>query len=192
LATQDLAVVLHLLDDQPIEVAAHGEAYLQQGVPDVVFCYVKFATGISAHLHVSWLDPNKLRRLTVIGSKEMAVFDDTQPVGKLSLYERTRDDLSHRRSSGAPNIGIGTIVSPRLPCDAPLRLECEDFIAAARAPARSAHGARLAAAVVHVLAGLQQSLDLGGAPVPLGTGFEPAASVAAHPVTRLIQGGRGA
>ena len=70
---------LDLVGERPIEVSARGECYLQPGIEDVVFGYVRFPSGMIAHLHVSWLDPHKLRKLTVVGTEAMAVFDDMEP-----------------------------------------------------------------------------------------------------------------
>ena len=76
LGAHDVSVVLHLADEEPFELSARGEAYMQRGVEDVVFGFLRFPSGLAAHLHLSWLDPHKERRFTVVGSKRMATFDD--------------------------------------------------------------------------------------------------------------------
>jgi predicted dehydrogenase len=78
LGAHDVSVVLHLIGEEPEECSAHGESYVRGGVQDVVFCYLRFPSGRVAHLHLSWLDPHKERRITVVGSKRMATFDDMQ------------------------------------------------------------------------------------------------------------------
>ena len=76
LGAHDVSVVLHLVGEEPDECVAHGESYVRAGVEDVVFCYLRFPSGVAAHLHLSWLDPHKERRFTVVGSRRMATFDD--------------------------------------------------------------------------------------------------------------------
>lgn len=184
LGAHDVAILLYLLDDQPIEVAAHGESYLQRDVADVVFGYLKFATGIIAHLHLSWLDPHKLRRLTVVGSRRMAVVDDMEAERKLTLYEKSAVPPSTDSFGEYVQVRFGDIVSPRLPSDEPLRLECEHFIAATRSRGRAFVGSREASAVVHVLEALQRSLDHGGVPVRL----DSVAEMPAERGPRLVRG----
>jgi predicted dehydrogenase len=162
LGPHDIAVLLYLLNDEPVEVSARGDCYLQPGIPDVVFCHLRFPTGITAHLHLSWLDPHKLRKLTVVGSKRMAVVDDMETERKLTIYEKSA--VVPRTDSYGEYVQerVGDIVCPRLPGDEPLRLECEHFVAAIRSPAPAASSSREGAAVVHVLEALQESLERNG------------------------------
>lgn len=164
LGAQDVAVLLYLLDDQPIEVAARGESYLRRGVPDVVFCYLKFATGISAHLHLSWLDPHKLRRTTVVGSERMAVVDDLEPERKLTIYDKRAVSDETDPYSEHVDVRFGDIVSPRLTADDSLRLECEHFVSKIRSQVGLESSGREGATVVEILEALQCSLDSGGLP----------------------------
>ena len=159
LGAHDIAVLLYLLEDQPVEVSARGESYVQPGIPDVVFCYLKFATGISAHLHLSWLDPHKLRRLTVVGSERMAVVDDMEPERKLTLYEKSATPRPTGDFGEYVQVRFGDIICPRLPNDEPLRVECEYFVSAVRSGAFTSTRARESASVVEILEALQRSLD---------------------------------
>ena len=109
---------------------------MREGVEDVVFCYLRFPSGAVAHLHLSWLDPHKERRLTVVGSKRMATFDDMQIEGKLTVYDKGFDE--DVRSWGEYIARSGDIYSPRIPNVEPLRLECEHFV---RVPAHRADAA---------------------------------------------------
>jgi predicted dehydrogenase len=171
LGAHDISVILHLLQDEPVEVRASGECYVQPGVADVVFCYLKFATGISAHLHLSWLDPHKMRKLTVVGSKRMAVFDDMELERKLTLYDKSATPRRTETFGEYVHVSFGDVFSPRISNEEPLRLECEHFLSSILSPAESFAGTRAAAAVVHVLEALQRSLDSGGVPQPVaGTG----------------------
>ena len=168
LGPHDIAILLYLLDDQPVEVSARGECYLQEGVADVVFCHLRFATGITAHLHLSWLDPHKLRKLTVVGSKRMAVVDDMENERKLTIYESNAVIPTPESYGEYVQVRSGDIVSPRLTPSEPLRLECEHFIAGIRSSAPGLASSREGAAVVHVLEALQSSIDRNGATIRLG------------------------
>ena len=167
LGPHDIAVLLYLLDDEPVEVTARGDCYLQPGIPDVVFCHLRFATGVSAHLHLSWLDPHKLRKLTVVGSKRMAVVDDMETERKLTIYEKSAVVPRTDTYGEYVQVRVGDIICPRLPSDEPLRLECEHFVAAIRSPSPSASSSREGAAVVHVLEALHESLDRNGEAIRL-------------------------
>ena len=157
LGAHDVSVVLYLADEEPVEVQAHGESYVRPGVEDVVFCFMRFPSGLTAHLHLSWLDPHKERRFTVVGSQKMATFDDMELERKLTVYDKGFDEDS--RTYGEYITRSGDVFSPRIPNVEPLRVECEHFIDAIRSgqPPRSdgASGLR----VVRVLEQLQGSLD---------------------------------
>ena len=126
LGAHDVSVVLHLAGEEPTEVVAHGESYVRDGVEDVVFCFMRFPSGISAHLHLSWLDPHKERRFTVVGSRRMATFDDMALEGKLTIYDKGFDEDA--RGYGEYITRAGDIFSPRILNAEPLRIECEHFV----------------------------------------------------------------
>ena len=81
-------MILYLLDEEPSEAVAHGRDFLTPGVEDVVFCYLRFPSGKIAHMHLSWLDPHKMRRITVVGRDKMAVFDDMELERKVTVYDK--------------------------------------------------------------------------------------------------------
>ncbi|UGS38784.1 Gfo/Idh/MocA family protein [Capillimicrobium parvum] len=158
LGAHDISVVLHLAgDEEPYEFSARGESYMRHGIEDVVFGFMRFPSGLSAHLHLSWLDPHKERRFTVVGSKRMATFDDMDIERKVTLYDKGFDESIH--SYGEYIMRSGDIWSPQVPNHEPLRLECQHFlecIAEGRAPVSDgASGVR----VVRVLERLQEELD---------------------------------
>ncbi|MBA2460809.1 MAG: Gfo/Idh/MocA family oxidoreductase [Actinobacteria bacterium] len=173
LGAQDIAVLLHLLEDQPIEVSARGEAYLQPGVVDVVCCYLRFATGISAQLHLSWLDAHERGRLTLVGSECVAVIDHLQPERQLTLYKKDATTAPTGELGDHAHAQLGDIICPPLPREDPLRLECEHFISAVRSPGLARARARRAAAAVGVLEALQRSLANGGASESLEGSIQP-------------------
>jgi predicted dehydrogenase len=157
LGAHDVSVVLYLADEEPSEVVAHGESYVRGGVEDVVFCFLRFPSGLSAHLHLSWLDPHKERRFTVVGSRRMATFDDMAIEGKLTIYDKGFDEDA--RGYGEYITRTGYSYSPRIPNDEPLRVECEHFVECVRTGTRPRSDGESGLRVVAVLERLQQSLD---------------------------------
>jgi predicted dehydrogenase len=157
LGAHDVSVALHLIGEEPVECVAHGASYVRGGVEDVVFCFLRFPSGVVAHLHLSWLDPHKERRLTVVGAKRMVTFDDMVLEGKLTLYDKGFDEDTH--TWGEYIARSGDIYSPRLPNSEPLRLECAHFIDAIREGRAPRSDGRSGLRVVRVLERLQQSLD---------------------------------
>jgi predicted dehydrogenase len=157
LGAHDVSVLLYLADEEPSEVVARGESYVQDGVEDVVFCFMRFPSGLSAHLHLSWLDPHKERRFTVVGSRRMATFDDMALEGKLSIFDKGFDQDS--RGYGEYITRTGGIVSPQIPNVEPLRVECEHFVECVREGRRPRSDGASGLRVVRVLEELQQSLD---------------------------------
>src|SRR3954470_198502 len=130
LGAHDVSVLLHLLDEEPSEVTARGEAYMHPPVEDVVFCHMRFPSGRAAHLHLSWLDPHKERRFTVVGSRRMATFDDMALEGKVTVYDKGFGEDA--TSYGEYITRSGDIWSPRIPTREPLRLECEHLLECVR------------------------------------------------------------
>ncbi len=157
LGAHDVSVVLALAGEDPVEAVAHGEAYVRPGVEDVVFCFLRFPSGLAAHLHLSWLDPHKERRFTVVGESKMATFDDMAVEGKITVYDKGFDEAP--RGYGEWVTRSGDIYSPRLPTVEPLRLECEEFIASIRESRAPRSDGESGLRVVRVLERLQSSLE---------------------------------
>ena len=157
LGVHDLSVILHLLDEEPDEVWAHGNAFLNAGVEDVVFCYLRFPSGRIAHMHLSWLDPHKMRRLTVVGKDKMVVFDDMELERKVTVYEK--GPWQPAENYGEWRTRTGDIFSPRIPNDEPLRLECSHFLRLVTEGPGDHKEARDGLAVVRALEALQATLS---------------------------------
>ncbi len=126
LGVHDLSVILWLLGEEPETVQAHGRDFLQPGVEDVVFCYLRFPSGKVAHMHLSWLDPHKMRKMTVVGREKMVVFDDMELERKVTVYEKGPWEPSS--TYGEWRTRTGDIHSPKIPNDEPLRLELQHFL----------------------------------------------------------------
>jgi predicted dehydrogenase len=166
LGAHDVSVLLELAEGSPTEVSARGEAYVREGVEDVVFAYIRFDTGLAAHLHLSWLDPHKMRKITVVGSDRMATFDDMKLEGKLTLWDKGFDPRADAR--GEFSVRSGDVWSPAVRPAEPLRLECEHFVDCVANGKRPRTDGAAGVQVVRVLEALQASLDAGGAPQPIG------------------------
>jgi predicted dehydrogenase len=168
LGAHDVSVVLALAGEEPTEAVAHGESYVRPGVEDVVFCYLRFPSGLAAHLHLSWLDPHKERRFTVVGAHKMATFDDMAIEGKINVYDKGFDEAP--RGYGEWVTRSGDIYSPQLPAVEPLRLECQEFLDSIREGRQPRSDGASGLRVVRVLERLQQSLKASGRAVSGGHG----------------------
>lgn len=135
-APHDVSIILHLLAQYPTEVSARGFAYLQPDVEDVVFMTLVFPGGISAHVHISWLDPRKVRQMTVVGSRKMAVYDDLSADARIVLFDRgvdrvpTADSPRDFKSFAEFQLRLrsGDVTIPALKFPEPLQLECQHFV----------------------------------------------------------------
>jgi predicted dehydrogenase len=130
---------------------AHGRDFLTEGVEDVVFCYLRFPSGKIAHMHLSWLDPHKMRKMTVVGREKMVVFDDMEPERKVTVYEK--------RAGSSGELFSGDIHIPKISTDEPLRLECTYFLELIDGKHDRAKVAQDGARVVRALEMLTRSLD---------------------------------
>jgi predicted dehydrogenase len=157
LGAHDVSVLLHLAGEEPYEIEARGESYMRPGVEDVVFGFLRFPSGVAAHLHLSWLDPHKERRFTVVGSRRMATFDDMELERKVTVYDKGFDQDA--TSWGEYITRSGDIWSPTIGNREPLRLECEHFVDCLREGRVPRSDGASGLRVVRVLAGLQEQLD---------------------------------
>ena len=166
----DVSVALHLLGEVPVRVAAQGKSYLQPKIEDVVFLTMEFASGVLAHVQLSWLDPHKERKLTVVGAKKMVVFDDMEPREKLRIYDKGVDRPPEYGSFGESlAIREGDIFVPRISTVEPLAAELAHFVRVARGTEAPHPGATAddGVRVVRVLEAASRSLGNAGAPETL-------------------------
>jgi predicted dehydrogenase len=159
LAPHDVLAMLDLAGRDPVTASATGGAYLQKKIHDVAFFTLAFGEGVVGQGHVSWLDPQKIRRLTVVGDKKMAVVDDLEPVEKLRVYDL---EIS---SGSPPRVAEGSMTAPKLAAHDPLEAELEDFVKCAGSGGTPRADGREGLRVVRVLEAAQRSLEQGGAPV---------------------------
>ena len=167
LAPHDISIALYLLGEEPDGVSARGECYLQPGIEDVVFCTLHFPSRAMANIQVSWLDPHKVRKVTVVGSKKMAVFDDVEATEKIRIYDRGVNGAGYASYGDALTLRFGDINIPSLRMTEPLKTECEHFLASIREGKPPRSDGRDGLRVVRVLDAAQKSLKNSGHTVPL-------------------------
>jgi UDP-2-acetamido-3-amino-2,3-dideoxy-glucuronate N-acetyltransferase len=153
LVPHDIAMFIYLLGESPTVVSAQGSSYLQPDFVDVVFVSLRFGR-VLAHVHASWLDPHKIRQLTVVGSKKMAVFDDMESENKLQVFDKEVDphDLSLRS---------GEVQFPPVPSTEPLLLECREFVECLKERRQPLSDGKLGLEVVKTLEAASQSIQKG-------------------------------
>jgi predicted dehydrogenase len=181
LAPHDISIFLHLLEEKPISVRATGQAFLNESREDVAFVYLHFENGTMAGAHVSWLDPYKVRRVTVVGDRRMAVFDDVLSDEKLRLFDRGASyQAVSERARGAEFgefkaiIRDGDITIPRLPATEPLKEQMREFVNCCLTGEEPETGGRAGLEIVAVLEAATESMRHDGAPVELSSVFERA------------------
>lgn len=180
LAPHDISLVGYLLGKQPYEVCAFGQSFLRRPVQDTVFLLMRYDGGVLAHLHVSWLDPNKVRRITVVGSTQMAVFDDMEPMEKLRIYDKGVEfpNGDYPSPDAALSLRVGDIFTPSLEPQEPLRVECQHFVDCVRTRQRPITDGNEGLEVMRVLEAAERSLNLSGVPVSVDGVPVPSQTVA--------------
>jgi predicted dehydrogenase len=167
-APHDISLIVFLLGQMPIRVTATGAAYLQKQIEDVTFLTMHFADKTMAHIHVSWLDPHKERKLTVVGSKMMAVFDDTGSSEKIWLYDKgVETKLDYNTYGEYLSLRAGDITIPQIDSAEPLKLECLHFIDSIKNRTQPRSDGRDGLKVLTILSAAQNSMEQGGAPMEI-------------------------
>ena len=164
----DISTILYLLEKEPSDVSARGQSYLQSGIEDVVFLTLNFHGQSMAHIHVSWLDPHKIRKITIVGSKKMAVFDDIESTEKLRVYDKSAEQNANYSSFAEyVSLRFGDITIPHVKIEEPLRLECEHFLECVREHKQPLSDGRDGLRVLRVLDAAQRSLRNNGMPIAI-------------------------
>jgi predicted dehydrogenase len=166
LAPHDVSMIEYLLSDEPESVSARGGIYLQSRIEDVVFVNLRFRSGVSAQIQVSWLDPRKERRLVIVGSQKMVEFDDVAPVEKIRIYDKGFDrPPAFTEYAQFLSIRNGDVHIPQIAMVEPLEREVRHFIECVAHDKRPLTDGHSALRVVRVLEAAQKSLENDGAPV---------------------------
>jgi len=169
LAPHDISIICYLLGSEPESVAAQGQCYLQKDIEDVVFATIKFTDGKMANVHCSWLDPHKIRKVTVVGSEKMVTFDDMEATEKVRMYDKAVAIKQDITTSYVEVISLrfGDIVIPKIPGGEPLSLECSHFIDSILDNKAIRSDGIDGLRVVRILEAGQQSLKNDGKPIRL-------------------------
>ena len=162
LGPHDVSVMAHLVGAWPEAVSAQGAAYVQPEREDVVFLTLRFPRGVLGHVHLSWLDPHKVRRLTLVGDKTMAVFDDMEPAEKIRVHDKGAMPPEPNTWGEALALRFGETRIPRLPPKEPLKEELRAFLKSVRTGARPLADGTSGVETVRVLAAAEKSLARGG------------------------------
>src|SRR3989449_366933 len=155
LAPHDISILLYLLNKKPERIKVQAHAHLQSRIEDIAHLDLGFADGMTAHIHVSWLHPCKIRRVTVIGDERMVVYDDTNPAEMIKIYNKGADV----HADPVVSYRYGAITIPHIDWIEPLRLECEDFANAIRTGEPPRANGEVGLEVVRVLAAAQEVLE---------------------------------
>jgi predicted dehydrogenase len=166
-APHDISVMNHFLDAVPTDVSARGEAFLRPGIVDVAFLNMRYPGGRMANIQISWLDPHKIRKFTIVGSLKMAVFDDVESTEKIRIYDKGVEGGGAVSYQESLTLRFGDILIPKIEMAEPLRLECEHFLRCVRERSRPLTDGRKGLEVVKVLAAAQRSLERNGEPVSI-------------------------
>ncbi len=171
LAPHDLAMILYLVSQRPASVVGTGSSFINPPVEDVVFASLRYPGGVLANLHVSWLDPKKVRQLVIVGSEKMLIFDDMSPEHPVRIFDKNvgpdlsaaliNDTLHHFRKS----IVEGKVDTPEIGFSEPLKNECDAFVQWILDNRTPVSTGAFGADVVTLLQGIDKSISLGGQPV---------------------------
>jgi len=169
LAPHDVSILNYILDSSPEKVAAHGKSYIRGKVEDIAFMHLAYPHSIVAHVHVSWLNPNKIRETTVVGSKKMLVYDDVSPLEKIRIYDKGVTVMPHYDTFGEFQLSyrFGDIFIPKLDDSEPLKVACQHFIDCINTGARPRSSGEHALEVVQVIEAANRSLSNSGEMVSL-------------------------
>lgn len=175
LAPHDVSILLYLFGSVPWQVSARGITHIQEGIEDVVFMYLDFPNGVTAQVHVSWLDPGKVRKLTLVGSSKMVIYDDVDPDAKIRVLDKGVTKVANNKPESFSSFGefqlllrAGDVLIPKIAATEPLRTECQHFADCITNDQRPLTDGLHGRQVVRVLEAAQESMRLGFRPVEVG------------------------
>jgi len=171
LAPHDISILRYLLDADPVSVNTHGSSCVQEGIEDIAYTSLTFPNNVLAHIRSSWLDPSKQRRITVVGSKKMAIYDDVEPLEKVKIYDKGVKAIRHTDTFGEFSFAYhyGDVVIPYIRFEEPLRVQCQHFIDCVREGKQPRTDGYNGLRVVQVVEAAQASLRLEGQTVVVST-----------------------
>ena len=171
LAPHDISILRYLLDADPISVNSHGSSCVQAGIEDVAYTTLMFPNNVLGHIRSSWLDPSKQRRITVVGSRKMAIYDDVEPLEKIKIYDKGVKAIRHTDTFGEFSFAYhyGDVVIPYIRFEEPLRVQSQHFLDCINERKTPQTDGYNGLSVVQVVEAAQQSLRQGGETVVVST-----------------------
>ncbi|MCW5554711.1 MAG: Gfo/Idh/MocA family oxidoreductase [Verrucomicrobiae bacterium] len=171
LAPHDISIILHLLDEQPVSVSCQGNSHVTRGIEDVTMMYLNFRKNRCAFIQNSWLDPKKVRQMTIVGSRRMIVYDDIEPLEKLKVYDSRVEVPPHYDTFAdfTYSYHYGDAYVPYIKQDEPLKLECQHFLECIREGTTPITGGRQGLEVVRILEASSVSLRKQGGDIALNS-----------------------
>jgi predicted dehydrogenase len=169
LAPHDISILLYLFGEMPLTATAQGADCIFDGKHDLVYVHLRFPGDVLAHVHVSWLDPNKERRITVVGDQKMLVFDDVEMLDKIKIFDKGVEVPKYTDSFGEFHCSYryGDVYTPHIDFSEPLRVECEHFLDSILTGKAPQSDGVSGLNVIKVLEAAEQSLQNGGMTVPV-------------------------
>lgn len=169
LAPHDVSIILHILEEQPVTVNCRGSAHITPGVEDVTTMCLSFRKQRTAIIHSSWLDPRKIREMTIVGSKRMIVYDDVAPLEKIRIFDVRVERPPHYDTFAEFHYAYhyGDMYAPYIKQEEPLKTECQHFIDCIREGRVPLTGGQQGLQLVRILEASSESLKRGGGPVDL-------------------------
>ena len=164
LAPHDISIILFMIGDSPVAVNCQGKSHVNVGIEDVTNISLDFSNGGFATIHSSWLDPNKVREMIIVGSKKMIVYDDNQPLEKLKVYDKRVEVPPHYDTYAEFHYSYhyGDMYSPYLKQDEPLKVECQHFLDCIKTGSKPDSSGLDGLKVVQILEASSESLKRGG------------------------------
>jgi predicted dehydrogenase len=171
LMTHDISILLHFLNQTPAWASGQGASYLSQGCEDIAFATLGFESGVIANIRASWLDPRKVREITVVGSSKMAVFNDLDSTEPVRIFDKGAIREPAYESFGEFKLVTrsGEVVSPAIPPSEPLKNQCQHFVQALRTGGPFLADANDGLRVVEIISAINRSIAERGVPQALST-----------------------
>jgi predicted dehydrogenase len=164
LASHDISIVLYLINSKPVSVNCQGLAYLNNDIHDVCSITIQFENGSMALINASWLHPNKIRQMTIVGDKKMADYNDMESIDKIKIYDKGVEKLSYSKDLNKNIFSLrnGEIFNPKIDEVEPLKTECQHFINCIKERKQPKTDGQNGIDVVEVLEAAEKSLKKGG------------------------------
>jgi predicted dehydrogenase len=194
LAAHDISIVLYLFQSMPISVSCQGKAHITPGIEDVTVISMDFSSSEFAMVTSSWLDPHKVRKIVIVGSKKMIVYDDIEPIEKIKIYDKCVRVPDHYDLYGdfAYSYHYGDVLSPYFKMSEPVRNECLHFIECVQCARKPLSSGKEGLEVVQILEAATESLRRNSSKVPLDTLTDHPAAFGGHPAATVLQRPHGA